>query len=197
MSLSPSVLSSLIKSNLQANGAQGYNLQKFCDALAQGILSPIIGATFITSDSGLVSGSGNGAGIGIMGLSPSIIASLALADMFSRGSNAGKLMQSIADATVTHLSTSATLVSTDAPVYSGTGIIVIGSIPITVNEMTSTIDGALSSQGAHGRNRTKLAHAIATGIVTNIISSGTGTLTITGTGIPTGSGTGTGTGEIS
>lgn len=197
MALSPSVLSALIKSNLEADGAMGSNLQKFCDGVAQGILTPIIGTTFITNDTGLIANPGTGAGVGITGLSPSTMASLALADMFSTGSNAAKLMQSIMDATVTHLSTAATLSSTDTQVYSGTGLIVVGSIVVTISAMSSSIDSSLASQGAHGSNRTHLSHAIATGIVTNILSSGTGTLAISGSpGPPFTPGADTGMGVI-
>jgi hypothetical protein len=197
MSLSPSVLSALIKSNLESYGASGYNLQKFCDGVAQGILTPIIGTTFVTNDTGLISSPGTGAGVGITGLSPSSMVSSAIADMFRTGYNANKLMQAIMDATVTHLSTSATLTSSDTQVYSGTGLIVIGSIVVTVSGMSSSIDSSLASQGAHGANRTHLSHAIATGIVTNILSSGTGTLTITGSpGPPFTPGTDTGAGVI-
>lgn len=180
-----------------ADGASGSNLQKFCDGVAQGILTPIIGTSFMTNDSGLISNNGTGTGMGITGLSASTMTSLALADMFHTGSNASKLMQAIMDGTVTHLSTAATLMSTDTQVYSGTGMIIIGSIVVTISGMSSSIDSSLSSQGANGANRTHLAHAIATGIVTNILSSGTGTLTITGTpALPMIPGSDTGVGTI-
>ena len=197
MALSPSVLSGLIKTNMMSYGAHGSNLQKFCDGIASGILLPIIGTSFTTNDTGLISNSGTGTGVGITGLSPSAMVSLALADMSSQGVNAPNMMQAIMDGTVTHLSTAATLSSTDTQVYSGTGMIVVGSIVVTVSGMSSSIDTALQSQGANGSNRTKLAHAIATGIVTNILSSGTGTLTINGTPAPPFSpGTDNGVGNI-
>jgi hypothetical protein len=196
--LSPTVLSALIKANMISYGANGSNLQKFCDAVASGILAHTIGASFTTNDSGLISNTGTGTGTGITGLSSSTMVSLALADMFRQGVNAPHLMQAIMDATVSHLSSSATLMSTDTEVYSGTGMIVIGSISVTVSQMSSDIDSALLAQGANGSNRTRLAHAIATGIATNILSSGTGTLTITGTPAPPFTpGTDTGTGTIS
>jgi hypothetical protein len=198
MSLSPSVLSGLIKTNLISYGASGSNLQKFCDAVASGILSPIIGAQFTTSDTGLTSNNGVGVGTGITNLTASTMASLALADMYRQGTNAPNMMNAIMDATVTHLSTSATLNSTDPTVYSGTGVVVVGSITVTIAEMTSSIDSALLSQEANGNNRTNLSRAIATGIVTNILSSGTGTLTITGSAAPPFTpGTDTGMGTIS
>ena len=194
--LSGSVLGSLIESDLRAQGAQGSNLSKFCTALAAGIVMSIVGKAFTTNDTGTVTGNGTGIGTGISGLSASTMKGLALADMFSRGSNADKMMQAIMTAVVTHLSTSAQLSSTDHPVFHGTGVIVVGSMAVSVSEMTANIDSQLQNVGARGSNRTKLSHAIATGICDNILSSGTGNLTITGTQtspVPSpGSGSGTG-----
>ena len=199
MSLSASVLSGLIKNNLiTTGGANGSNLQKFCDAVAQGIVVSIVGSTFETNDSGLTSNNGIGTGIGIAGLSSSSMTTTALSNMSSTGSNALNLMQSIMDATVQHLSTAASLSSTDSTVYSGTGIIIIGSISVTTSNMYNNINNSLLSSGANGINRENLSHAIATGIVTNILSSGTGTLTITGSPAPPFSpSTDVGTGTIS
>lgn len=198
MSLSVSILANLIKTNLQAQGANGSNLSSFCTAIATGIINSIVGVSFTTTDVGMVSNNGTGTGIGITGLSSSSMASTALATMTSQGTNASNLMTAIMSATVSHLSSSANLSSTDFPVYSGTGTIDIGSINVNVSTMSSNIDTQLQSSGANGSNRSNLALSIATGIVNNILSSGTGTLTITGT--PPGSpspGSGTGTGTIS
>lgn len=197
MSLSGAVLGGLISSNLAGVGAKGYNLAKFTSALGSGIVNSIKGKAFTTSDVGSVTGNGFGTGTGITGLSASQMASLAISDMFRTGPNAQKLMTAIMNATVSHLG-SAKLTSVDFPVYLGTGNIVVGSIAVSAGEMTSNIDSQLRAVGAKGANLNKLAHAIATGITTNILSSGTGVLTITGTPIsgPT-PGTGSGTGVIS
>src|SRR5580700_10329751 len=103
MALSASALSALIKSNLQAVGANGSNLQKFCDAVAAGIVMSIVGQSFTSSDNGLVPGIGTGTGTGITGLMPSSMANMALSAMSSQGSNASKLMNAIMMAVESHL----------------------------------------------------------------------------------------------
>lgn len=195
MSLSSNILSGLIKSNLTAVGANGSNLSIFCDAVAKGIVESIVGKAFATLDTGTVPGIGTGIGLGILGLSSSIMKNTALSLIYSKGVNADKLMQAIMDATVTHLSSATTLTTNDTPVFLGAGIIVIGSIAVMSGEMSGNIDSELQNVGAKGANRTKLATAIGTGVASNILSSGTGTLVITGTPIGTpvpGSGSGIG-----
>ena len=181
MSLSASTLSSLIQSNLQAYGANGKNLQKFCSAVAAGVVESIVGKSFTTSDVGLVPGNGIGTGTGITGLSSSDMKSVALSLMPTKGSNADHLMQAIMDGVVTHLSSAASLSSTDTPVFSGTGTIEAGSIAVVAEQMSSNINSQLEAVGAEGKNVGVLSQAIGTGICTNILSSGSGTLTITGT----------------
>jgi hypothetical protein len=198
MALSALVLADLIQTNLQSFGANGSNLSKFCDAIGQGIVMSIIGQAFTTFDVGIVPGSGTGIGIGIIGLSASTMESIALSLMSSQGSNAANLMNAIMSAVVSHLSSAATLNSIDAPVYLGTGTIVIGSIEVTANAMSANILSQMQAQGANGSNLPNLCTAIGTGVANNIISSGTGTLVITGSGTPPPiSGTGSGTGTIS
>jgi hypothetical protein len=196
MPLDSGVLSSLIKTNLMNVGAKGKNLQKFCTAVATGIVISIVNKGFTTSDTGFVPSTGSGTGIGIMALSSSQMKTTALNLMASRGKNAERMMQAIMDAVVSHLSQAASLSSTDFPVYLGTGTIVVGSIKVVAGEMSGNIDTQLQAVSAKGKNRTKLATAIGTGVVNNILSSGTGTLNIIGvppmTPIPgVGSGTGT------
>jgi hypothetical protein len=198
MALSASILANLIQTNLQNFGAKGNNLTKFCNAIATGVVTSIVGQSFTTLDTGTITGSGTGTGIGITGLSASDMEQIALSLMSSRGSNAANLMNAIMNAVVTHLSNATTLMTIDAPVYLGTGTIVIGSFTITASEMGHNIDSQLALQGAIGSNRTQLANVIAAGIVENILSSGTGTLVITGSGSPPPlSGTGTGIGTLS
>lgn len=202
MPLSPSALAGAIQSNLQAAGANGSNLQIFCNAIAAGIVMSIVGKPFATTDTGSVPGIGAGTGTGISGLSSSAMKSVALATMISQGSNASKMMQAIMDGVVSHLSSSAKLVSTHTPVFLGSGAVNVGSILVIAPEMSANIDSQLSAAGAKGVNKTNLSLAIATGICTNILSSGTGTVTITGTftgSIPPGPvpGSGSGVGVIS
>ncbi len=181
MPLSPSALAGAIQSNLQAVGAQGSNLQIFCNAIAAGIVMSIIGKPFQTTDTGLVPGIGAGVGTGISGLSSSAMKSVALSTMLSQGSNADKMMQAIMDGVVSHLSGSATLISNHTPVFLGSGMVNAGSILVVAPEMALNIDSQLSAVGANGANKSNLALAIATGVCSNILSSGTGTVTITGT----------------
>ncbi len=196
MALSASTLASLISANLEALGAKGDNLQKFCTAVATGIVESIVGKAFATLDAGLISGAGTGTGTGITGLSSSAMQDTALSLMKSTGKNASPLMQAIMAATVAHLAT-ASLATIDAPVFTGAGTIVVGSIAVVPSEMSANIDSQLLSSGANGKNRTALATAIGTAICQNILSAGTGATTISGAGIPTGPGTGAGTGTIS
>jgi hypothetical protein len=180
MALSASTLASLIQANLAAQGAVGSNLSKFCNAIGKGVVESIVGKAFTTADVGLIPGIGVGTGTGIQGLSSAIMKSTALSLMSSRGVNADKMMQAIMDAVVTHLSSAATLSSTHAPVFSGSGTVVPGSIAVVAAQMSSNIDSELSAQGAVGVNKTNLATAIGTGIANNILSSGTGTVAISG-----------------
>lgn len=198
MALSASTLASLIKTNLMNDGAMGSNLQSFCTAVATGIVMSIVGKSFVTADVGLVGGIGAGTGTGITGLISSSMKSDALSLMSSRGANADGLMKAIMDATVSHLSSSASLSSIDTPVYVGTGTIVIGSIAVVPSEMSQNIDTQLQNAGAIGSNRTNLAMAIGTSIANGIISFGTGNLIITGTPLSgPAPGAGSGTGSIS
>ena len=196
MALSSSTLASLIQTNLMADGANGSNLQSFCTAVATGIVMSIIGKSFVTADVGLVGGIGAGTGTGIQGLVSLSMKSEGLSLMSSQGVNADGLMKAIMDATVSHLSSSASLSSIDTPVFSGVGTIVVGSIAVVPSEMSQNIDTQLQDVGAIGDNRTNLATAIGTAVANGILSSGTGTLVITGTplsGPNPGAGSGTGT----
>jgi hypothetical protein len=196
MALSASVLGSLIDSNLASAGAHGINRTKFCDAVAKGIVESIVGQSFVTADVGVVTGAGTGIGTGVTSLDSSAMTTTALATMSRQGINAFKLMNAIMTAVVSHLSSAASLSSIDAPVFTGTGTIVIGSWSITESLMESNIIAELDAVGAHGVNAPNLSKAIATGIVTNILADGTGTLVITGSGGTPSPGTGSGTGTI-
>lgn len=197
MALSASILASLIQSNLQAQGANGSNLSKFCTAVATGIVLSIVGKAFTTTDVGTVPGIGDGTGMGVMGLSSSTMSGTALGLMSSQGVNASKLMDSIMSAVVMHLG-QADLISTNSPVFLGSGTVIVGSIAVMAPEMVGNIQSQLSGVGAQGVNMPNLSLAIGTGIALNIVSAGTGLVTITGSpfGDP-GPGTGSGYGTIS
>lgn len=181
MSLSASTLGSLIDANLLSEGANGYNRTVFSNALAAGIVMSISGKSFNTADVGLVPGIGVGAGIGVVGLVSSNMVNTAIAAMPTTSYNAIPMMRAIMNAVVTHLGNAAVLTSNHTPVYQGVGTIVIGSIPVSISEMTTNIDNQLTLAGANGYNRNILSQCISTGIVDEILSAGTGTVTITGT----------------
>lgn len=198
MPLSGSVLGNLIQTNLEGFGANGENLSAFCTAVGTGIVMSIVGQAFVTLDVGTVPGNGTGTGIGIIGLVSSGMESTALGAMSSQGSNAANLMNAIMSAVVSHLSSAATLMSIDTPVFLGTGTIVVGSITVVQSVMSANILSQLQSAGAMGSNLSNLCTAIGTGVTTGILSSGSGILVITGSpsGVPI-PGTGSGTGTIS
>lgn len=194
--LDKDVLGSLIDQNFQKEGANGSNRTKFCNAVAAGITMTIIGKPFATIDIGLVPGIGNGLGIGIIGLISDNMVQTSMQTMPRTGTNAERSFKAIMTAVVAHL-TAATLTSSHTPVFAGTGTVVVGSIPVTIEEMTGNIDQQLMKVDAKGSNRTIYCKAIATGIVKEILQSGTGAVIITGSpiGIPS-AGAGTGIGVI-
>lgn len=205
MALSGSVLSNLIKSELQPefNGTQ---LDNFCNALGNGIITSVTGfLTFTTSDLGLPLGSGTGIGSGILGLSNSTIS----ADIFSKGQTfwsayqndgPGKKWEDICNAVgisvKSHFSSAAILTSVHTPVLNGTGTVITYS-GVTISAMkTAIVNAAPSSWSAPGARFPELAEAVATGVVTEltghipvdiiIIGAGAAGPTVgTGTGIVT------------
>jgi hypothetical protein len=198
MALSGSALGSLIDTNLASAGANGSNRTVFCNGVGAGVVMSLVGKSFATSDTGSTTGSGVGSGTGITGLVSSAMTSAALAVMPTTGSNAHPMMTAIMNGVVDHLSSSATLASINTPVYAGVGTIVVGSIPVVISEMAGNIQSQLMSAGANGSNLAILCTAIATGVCTGILSSGTGIVTITGSPVGTPSpGSGSGTGVIS
>jgi hypothetical protein len=182
MALDAQVLGGLIDQNLQAMGAIGSNRIIFSNAIALGVVQHISGKPFVTVDVGVIPalGNGNGIGTGIMSLDPATMTQIAISVMISTGYNAFKLMSAIMNAVVQHLSTSATLTTVNVPVFLGTGTVTVGSIGVDIPNLKEALVTALRAIGANGYNLENLCLAIATGIVTNILSNGTGTVTITG-----------------
>jgi hypothetical protein len=198
MSLSASTLGSLIASNLTSHGALGANKVKFANAVAAGIVMSIAGKTFVTADVGTTPGAGVGSGVGITGLTSSNMVTTSMGVMPSTGVNASLMFQSIHDAVVSHLSSNALLTSSHTPVFLGAGTIVVGSIPVSISEMAGNINTQIVNAGANGSNKMILCTAIATGVVTEILSTATGTVAIVGSPSGTPSpGAGAGAGVIS
>jgi hypothetical protein len=196
MSLSAATLGALIDSNLAADGAIGTKRTSFSLAVATGIVNHVVGKTFTTADTGTFLGSpGVGTGTGILGLSAASMKSTALGLLSSQGPKADTFLQAIMNAVVSHLSVSTLFTSTHPSVGVGTAIVTIGSISVNSVGMANSIKTELENDGAIGANLSNLCTSIATGIVTNILASGTGNIVISGiAGIPA---AGVGTGVIS
>lgn len=192
--LSIPVLAGLIDANLAADGAVGPKRTTFSNALATGVVTYFTGKNFTTSDTGDGTG-GTGTGIGIQALNDGNMTSIALGVMTSQGPKASTFMAAIMAAIKTHLESATQLDTTNPDVGVGTGTVNVGSFTINVSGLQAAIDSALQADGANGPRRSNLALAIATGVVTDVLATGTGTVTISGGSVipPGTSGTGFGT----
>lgn len=181
MPLSGAILGGLIETNLAADGAIGPKLATFSLAVGNGVVNALEGIAFSTTDVGFIGfPPGTGSGIGITGLVPANMVSLASSQMISLGPKAPTFFLAIMNAVSAHLLSDATLSSIDPDVTIGTGTIQIGSFVVTVPQMQATILSALQADGAIGPNLSNLCLSIAYGVVTELLTVGTGTLVITG-----------------
>lgn len=206
MALSGSALSGLIQANLSSKGFTGTQLVPFCNALGNGIVDGTTGLLmFTTADTGTIPGTGSGTGTGVLGLSNANISSIAYTTgqgFWSSFQNNGPgikwqdLCDAVADAVVTHFSSAATLTSTHSPVFAGTGMVTAYS-GVSVPVMKGTIVAASPPSWAAHR-MPELAEAIATGVVTELLShSPASTVAISGS--PSGTpvpGAGSGSGVV-
>jgi len=204
MALSGSALSGLIQSELSGKGFTGVQLTPFCNALGNGIVDATTGIlTFTTTDTGTIPGTGTGSGTGVLGLSESNISSLAYntgQGFWASFQNNGPgikwqdVCDAVATAVVAHFTSAATLTSTHSPVFAGTGL-VTAYAGVAIPAMKATIVAAAPGSWASWR-MPELAEAIATGVVTELLShTPASAVTITGSpaGIPVpGAGTGSG-----
>lgn len=203
MALSGAALSGLIQTELAGKGFTGVELTPFSNALGNGIVNATTGILmFTTTDTGTIPGTGTGSGTGVLGLNMSNISSLSFTTgqgFWSAFQNNGPgikwqdLCDAVATAVVAHFAT-ATLTSTHTPVFAGTGIVTAYS-GVTVPAMKAAIVAAAPGSWAAWR-MPELAEAIATGVVTELLShTPASTVTITGSpaGVPVpGAGTGSG-----
>lgn len=204
MALSGSALSGLIQAQLAGKGFTGVQLTPFANALGNGIVNGTTGLLmFTTADVGTIPGTGSGSGTGVIGLNMANIANLAFATgqgFWAADQNNGPgikwqdLCDAVATAVVAHFSSAATLTSTHAPVFSGVGTVVAYS-GVTVPVMKAAIVAAAPGSWAAWK-MPELAEAIATGVVTELLSHApASTVTISGSpsGIPVpGAGSGSG-----
>lgn len=181
MNLNSDILGETIRRNFVAKGANGRNLQKFCKAVARGIVISIVGTTFTTMDVGLIPGIGSGVGRGI------VIDKIDVDKMIDRsleyirtenkkmknpavfGDRARPTMDCIMRAIRDHLAQYAQLTSTHAPVFLGSGTVIISSINVDYRKMADNIEKSLRSEGAKGSNLKRTAMAISIGAVTEIV----------------------------
>lgn len=204
MALSGPALSGLIQAQLASKGFTGVQLTPFSNALGNGIVNATTGILmFTTADTGTIPGTGSGSGTGVLGLNMANISSLAFTTgqgFWSSFQNNGPgikwqdLCDAVATAVVAHFTSDATLTSTHAPVFSGTGMVVAYS-GVTVPAMKAAIVAAAPGSWAAWR-MPELAEAIATGVVTELLShTPASTVTISGSpaGVPVpGAGSGSG-----
>lgn len=169
MTLSISVFSSALQTEFQTKYTGGPDLIKFSDAVATGIVNTSIG---LTGQITIPVGVGVSTGVGILSLSsPSITSSIVSTATASFG-QAGVSLQDTADAIgnvlVAQFSTNIVLTS-DA-----NGACTFTSFAAAITSMASAIQAAESS--FTGLQWGNFCTAIATGICTNVGSSGTGIL---------------------
>lgn len=205
MALSGSALSGLIQAQLASKGFTGVQLTPFCNALGNGIVTATAGILmFTTADTGTIPGTGSGSGTGVLGLNMANISSLSYSTgqgFWASFQNNGPgvkwqdLCDAVATAVVAHFAT-ATLTSTHSPVFTGVGVVTAYS-GVTVPAMKAAIVAAAPPSWAAWR-MPELAEAIATGVVTELLShSPASTVTISGS--PSGTpvpGAGTGSGVV-
>ena len=198
--ISSSAWSSDLFGRLSSLGFNGTELDTFASAVGIGSAESVIGKSFVTVDVGTISGSGTGLGTGITGLSPGMIASnifgLASSQFGQAGIHLMDFCTAIAESCVAQLAL-ATLMSVDAPVFTGVGTITPGSITVVPMAWGSLVQS--SAPTFVGTEWPAFANAIGQGQALEVIAAGTGTLVITPVPIPapTGPGTGAGAGTIS
>lgn len=192
--------SDTLLSALQAKGFSGSRLSEFTDAVGNGGENHIVGQAFTTSDSGQTPGDGIGSGQGITGLSASEISNLIFQAATSLFGQSGSRLQDVTDeignAAVDELG-NAQLDSTHSPVFSGTGVIDVGSITVSTSGWATEVENAAPNFA--GSEWPNFAQAIGEGQAQNVISKGSGEVAISGSAssLPTAPGTGSGQGTIS
>jgi len=166
-----------------AQGFIGENWPDMCDAVGIGSVSHLAGKAFATADTGLTPGTGNGVGTGLTGvvkttLSSALFAAL-LAGFGSSGDNLQDLCDAVAEALVGEIGV-ASLASTHAPVYQGSGIVTPGSIPVVGSAWGDLIETQGLGLGFAGINWPVFASIVGTQMA-SAMATATGNVTITGT----------------
>lgn len=193
-------MSSTIFTALSAAGFAGSNLLNFTLAIGNGTVGALVGLPFPTTDVGTVPGVGAGSGVGLTGpvapaLSAAILSGL-VAAFGQAGEDLPDVTDALADGLITELGL-ATLTSTHAPVFLGTGTIPPGAITASASLISGQIESEGVSRGFLGDSWPDLADVIGQEFA-NAMALATGSIVITGS--PAGTpvpGAGTGSGTIS
>jgi len=149
-----------------ASGLVGTSSLSFCSAVSTGSQLAVVGKPFSTTDIGMAPGAGPavGKGVGLI-----VDSNLIKAAILSKGISSGLLGTDFSKvATAAAKAFAATLAladlsSTHAPVYSDTGQVVLGSIPVTANAISNNIIKAGKLSGLLGQDFSKVAKAIGFG----------------------------------
>lgn len=185
---------------LSGIGFVGSRLSDFTDAIGNGAQSHVVGKAFTTTDTGTTPGVGVGTGTGITGMNSAAMATGIFSQAVSFFGQAGSKLQDLCDqvaaANITEMG-KALLSSNHTPVFSGAGVVDVGSVGVIGPDWGSQIESAAPSfEGSQWGN---FAQALGVGQANEILASGTGSVTITGspTSPTTSPGAGTGAGTIS
>ena len=177
--------SSALFGDMSGKGFGGSRLMDFTDAVGPGSQTHVVGKPFTTTDAGLIPGAGPspGTGTGITALVGATISTLVFGLAVGLFGQAGAwlmdLTDSIGDTCEAQMLT-ALLTSTHSPVFSGAGVVDVGSVGVIPAGWGSDIDAAGSGLGFVGVHWPDLANAIGMGCGQHVIAAGTGNVTISG-----------------
>lgn len=180
-------------------GTIGSSTPDLTDAVGQGgIDDSLIGGTFATVDVGTVPGAGVGIGTGLTNVTDSGVSSLIFTELAAAFGGGGSNLPDLCDAAGGAFAAEvalATLSSTHSPVFSGTGTIVGGVIPVAPQGPAIEVAGI--ANGMLGSHWGDTANAIGDAFTTALLSA-SGEVTISGSSSgETSGGGGTGTGTVS
>ena len=199
MPLSGSIFQSAMLGELASKGFVGTQLITMASAVGIGSFMSLVGKPFTTKDTGMVTGVGVGAGVGIIGVTKSVISAAVFQECAASFGTVGEKLKDFCDGIGAGLEAEiqmATLTSQHTLIFAGTGVVDPGSIPVSGSEWSSNI---ISSSAFGGSKWPSTAKAIGKGCATSF-GTASGQVTIAGAPItppPPSPGSGAGTGVIS
>lgn len=184
----------LVSAQMATQGMVGPNVPDFATAVGSGSASHVVGASFGTSDIGVVAGTGVGIGVGIVVAGPAIASAIyGYASGYGwSGPNLMNLCTAVGNACSIAL-LSALLSSTHSPIFSGTGTVISVSIGVIGGTWGGAIQSAFPFTGPQWAN---MCQAIGKGCADVIHASAVAIVSITGVGAPGTPGVGSGIGAI-